>query len=65
MDVINQVALHINNNNIEPLRKQNLNLNSLRPIPPHLIRKLDVDDLGTALIPGLAEEAEQCLFAAR
>ena len=71
MDVIDQVALHINNNNIESLKKLNLELkqqsclNSLKPIPPRLICKLDVDDLGTALIPELAEEGEQCLFAAR
>ena len=71
MDVIDQVALHINNNNIESLKKLNLELkqqyclNSLKPILPRLICKLDVDDLGTALIPELAEEGEQCLFAAR
>ena len=71
MDVIDQVVLHINNDNIESLKKLNLELkkqhclNSLRPIPPHWIGKLDVDDLGTALIPGLAEEGEQCLFATR
>ena len=68
MDVINQVALHINNNNIESLRKQNLELkqqyclSSLRQNPSHC--KFDIDDLGTAMIPGLAEE-EQYLSAAR
>ena len=71
MDVIDQVALHINTNNIKSIKKLNLGLkqqyclNSLKPIPSHLICKLDVYDLGTALIPEVAEEGEQCLFTAR
>ena len=71
IDIINQVALHINNINIESLKKLNLELNqqyclnSLKPIPPHLICKLDVDDLRIVLIPEVAKEGEQCLFAAR
>ena len=69
--MIDQVALNINNNNIESIKKLNLGLkqqyclNSLKPIPPHLICRLDVDDLETALIPEVAEEGEQCLFAAK
>ena len=65
------VALHINNNNIESIKKLNLGLkqqyclSSLWPILPHLICIFDVDDLGTAVIPEVAEEGEQCLFAAR
>ena len=29
------------------------------------MKKLEVDCQGTTLIPGLAEEGEQCLFATR
>ena len=36
--------------------KQQYCFNSLKPISPHLICKLDVDDLGTALIPEVTEE---------
>ena len=67
------MALHINSNNIDSISIKKLNLgltqqyclNSLKPILPHLICKLDINDLGTALIPEVAEEGEQCLFAAR